>query len=81
MSVSPEQLEQWRLMIDAHLLRPAERYASGQFPKECRSCGERHEEGAWRRLPLLRLAIGEETIELRNCDCAATLAVALEEEK
>ncbi len=59
----------WRAAADP---MPAE----VEWPKTC-SCGRRYTREEWESLPLLGRQAGEPDLELRNCWCGSTLAVAL----
>lgn len=46
-----------------------------QFPKRC-GCGLVHSEAGWNALPLKGEQISDwDSLELRDCSCASTLAV------
>jgi hypothetical protein len=48
-----------------------------QSPKKCNCCGKVHDAQAWDALPLVgRQDDGVELLELRNCTCRSTIAIA-----
>lgn len=50
---------------------------SNLLKKECRCCGRVHGARQWRLLPYVGIQhFGEEQLELRNCVCGSTLAIA-----
>lgn len=57
-------------------------YRPTEFPKRCSTCRAVYDEARWRGLQLVGIQEDKPApLELRNCPCRSTLAVAIEDER
>ncbi len=67
----------WHLIGDDLSSLPSELEAAPCLPKSC-GCGRIHDAFAWIALPYVGVMADDvESLELRNCACGSTLAIAV----